>query len=203
MSRSTGDPWGVLGASLGRPFGGLGDWPKGALDTNCCEQATLQSQWFFPMNGYSWVLSLGWGVPNFLVDPKKPPNHFQPPPKDPPPHPTPATPRHTPPQRPWGGKMGAPSARRPPPVAPIFPPHGRCGGVCRGVVGVGCGGGSFGGGWGGFGGCLGSIWPCFGGVIFGHLGPFWAPTRGASKVWKPPASIYSSPTIGALESWLY
>ena len=32
--------------------------------------------------------------------------------------------------------MRAPTARRPPPVARIFPPHGRCGGVWRGWRGV-------------------------------------------------------------------
>jgi hypothetical protein len=39
--------------------------------------------------------------------------------------------------------------------------------VCRGVAGVGCGGGSFGGGLGWFGGCFGSIWECVG--IFAKL----------------------------------
>ena len=72
-----------------------------------------------------------WGgrVTHFLVNPKQPPNHPIPAPKDPPPHPTPATPRHTPPQRPWGGNMRAPTARRRPPVARILPPHGSSGGV--------------------------------------------------------------------------
>jgi hypothetical protein len=39
--------------------------------------------------------------------------------------------------------MRAPTARRPPPVARMFPQHGRCGGLCRAVAGVECGGGSF------------------------------------------------------------
>ena len=39
-------------------------------------------------------------------------------------------------------------------VARIFPPHGRCGGVCRGVAGVGCCDGSFGCGLGWIGGCF-------------------------------------------------
>ena len=55
-------------------------------------------------------------------------DHPKPHPQDPPPYPTPTTPRHTPQQRPWGGKMRAPTARRLPPVASIFPPHPRCGG---------------------------------------------------------------------------
>ena len=28
----------------------------GALEINCCEQAALQSQWFYNMNGYIWLL---------------------------------------------------------------------------------------------------------------------------------------------------
>ena len=110
------------------------------------------------------------------MNPKQAPIHLQPPTKDPPPHPTPATPGHTPPQRPWGGKMGAPSARRPPPVAPIFPPHGRCGGVCRGVAGVGCGGGSSGDGLGWFGDCFGSVWGCSRRLIWLHLDLGWGPS---------------------------
>ena len=52
-----------------------------------------------------------------------------------------------------------PRPDRPPPapVARMFPPHGRCGGVCRGVAGGGGGGGSFGRGLAWVGGCFGRI----------------------------------------------
>ena len=91
------------------------------------------------------------------IESKQLPNQPKPPPKDPSPHPTPATPRHRPPQRPWGGKMRATERGRRAVGARIFPPHGRCGCVCRGVAGVGCGGGSFGNGLGWFGNCFGTF----------------------------------------------
>ncbi len=54
--------------------------------------------------------------------------------------------------------------------ARIFPPHGRCGGVCRGVAGVGCGGGSFGGGLAGSGAVLRPFGDDWEGVFFYNFG---------------------------------
>ena len=116
-------------------------------------------------------------------------------PKDPPPHPTPATPRHTPPQRPWGGKMGATGGGRRVVGARISPPHVRCGGVCRGVVGVGCGGGSSRGGLGG----SGSILVRFGDGpedSFGHIWtPFGAHPEPIRKIREPKKYVTPPPGI--------
>jgi hypothetical protein len=65
--------------------------------------------------------------------------------------------------------MRAPTARRPTPVACILQTHGCCGGVCRGVAGVGCGGGSFAGGLGLFGCGSDSIWRWFGSDILDNF----------------------------------